>query len=68
MSNSKESYFKTLLLIASKADEGLKTKDPRAVLEEIRKVAYKGLDSYQYRKLLEELPKKKVKNKACKAG
>lgn len=68
MSKSQKSYFKTLLLIVSKAEEALKVKDPRPVLEEIRKIAYKGLDSYQYRKLLEEVPKKKVKNKACKAG
>ena len=68
MINSKESYFKTLLLIASKAEEALKAKDPKPVLEEIRKVAYKGLDSYQYRKLLEAVPKKNLKNKAGKAG
>lgn len=61
MSKSQKSYFKTLLLIVSKAEEALKAKDPRPVLEEIRKIAYKGLDSYQYRKLLEEVPKKKVK-------
>jgi len=68
MSKSEKSYFKTLLLIACKTGEALKAKDPVPLLEEIRKIAYKGLDSYQYRKLLEELPKKKVKNKACKAG
>jgi len=68
MSKSEKSYFKTLLLIVSKTEDALKAKEPKLVLEEIRKIAYKGLDSYQYRKLLEELPKKKVKNKACKAG
>ena len=61
MSKSEKSYFKTLLLIVSKAEEALKAKEPKPVLEEIRKIAYKGLDSYQYRKLLEEVPKKKVK-------
>lgn len=61
MSKSQKSYFKTLLLIVSKTEEALKAKDLRPVLEEIRKIAYKGLDSYQYRKLLEEVPKKKVK-------
>ena len=68
MINSKESYFKTLLMIACKTGEALRAKDPIPLLEEIRKIAYKGLDSYQYRKLLEAVPKKKVKNKACKAG
>jgi hypothetical protein len=68
MSKSEKSYFKTLLLIACKAGEALKAKEPKPILEEIRKIAYKGLDSYQYRKLLEEVPKKKGKNKACKAG
>jgi len=61
MSKSQKSYFKTLLLIVSKAEEALKAKDPTPALVEIRKIAYKGLDSYQYRKLLEEVPKKKVK-------
>lgn len=60
---SKQSYYRNLLFIAIKADEALKAKDPREKLLEIKRIAYKALDSYQYRKLLEEAKPKKGKAK-----
>lgn len=59
---SKQSYYRNLLFIAIKADEALKAENPREKILEIRKIAYKALDSYQYRKLLEEAKKKKNSN------
>lgn len=56
---SKQSYYRNLLFIAIKADEALKAENPREKILEIRKIAYKALDSYQYRKLLEEAKKQK---------
>jgi hypothetical protein len=57
MNNSQESYYKTLLQITVGLDLALKAKNPLPIIEGAYRVAVKGLDSYQYRKLLEDLPK-----------